>query len=142
MLLQVSYYSKQKERQIKELVGEPFGLIHRIKNRGIGSQKFTVRSANAQILDLYAHQSGEIFTNIELRPKGIILWFRSRIDVYALMMPYYKLSVYNNAGYLNVYADTWKVILKPAHNQPLNMSFVTKLLSQKNNSIINLEHMV
>ncbi|WP_109829690.1 hypothetical protein [Reichenbachiella versicolor] len=132
MLLQVSYYSKQKEKIIEETIGKPFGLLRRFKMKGIGSQKLVVRSANPEITNLYLHQNGEIFTNIELRPKGIALWFRSRIDVYILMIPYYQLSVYRNGEYLNVYGGQWKVMLKPAHNQVINTKFLTKLFDIRN----------
>jgi hypothetical protein len=135
MLLQVSYYSKRKENQINEMIGKPFGLIRRIKMKGVGSQKFVIRSANQEITNLFDHQNGEIFTNIEIRPKGIALWFRSRIDVYILMIPYHLLSIYNNGGYINIYGGQWKIMIKPAHNQYLNLKFLSKLLDYRNDVV-------
>ena len=131
MLLAYSYDSKEKDRVIEGQVGRSFGWRARFKLGGTGSQKFVIRSANQEITSLFDHQSGEIFTNIELRTKGIALWLRSRVDVYLVLIPYYQLSVFRNGGMINVYGGQWRLQLKPAHNQMLNTKFLNKLLKLK-----------
>ena len=36
--------------------------------------------------------------NIELRPNGIILRFRSLLETYGLIIPYYKLTLFKGSG--------------------------------------------
>ena len=53
--------------------------------------------------------------NIELRPKGIIVHFRSLLKTYGLIIPYYKLKIYKGkAEEYSIYKDhsTIKVATK------------------------------
>lgn len=137
MLLQVSYYSKEKEERINELVGKPFGLIRRIKMGGIGSQKMNVLDANREITELLKSQTGIHYTNIELRSGGLILWFRIKQDSWVLAMPFYKLSFYKTGQVLILYCDHWKVRMQPAFNAQLDVRFVKKLLDLKADYYLN-----
>lgn len=135
MLIQYSYPSKKIKDQIDQSVGKSFGLLSILKMGGIGSQRFTIDEANEEILDLFSYQSGECFTNIELRPKGIVLRFRARIDTYVLVLPYWSLSIYKSNGLLTLHGGKWKLKLLPSNNLALNRSFLTKMLDQKSRLI-------
>ena len=53
MLIQTSYYSKEKKELIDSLLGKSFGLLQRIKLKGIGSQIFILEdSPNLELTDL------------------------------------------------------------------------------------------
>ena len=131
MLLQVSYYSREKEKAINDLVGKPFGWRQRFRMGGVGSQRMLVEEANPEIKELLSLHNLPPFTNIELRPKGIIFWFRILLDNYVLVLPYYKLSVFQNGNQLSVFADEWKVKLIPAHRAKLKTRFVQQMLELK-----------
>ncbi|MBT8321267.1 MAG: hypothetical protein KJO90_06310, partial [Eudoraea sp.] len=48
-----------------------------------------------------------------LRPKGIILRFRSLLETYALIIPYYKLSIYKgDAQIYSIYKDHYFIKVK------------------------------
>jgi len=50
--------------------------------------------------------SGLNCCNVELRPKGIIIRFRSLLETFALVIPYYKLSIYKGeAAIHSIFAD-------------------------------------
>jgi hypothetical protein len=131
MLFPHSYYSKKIEKEINDLVGKPIGYLDRIKMRGIGSQRFLVEEANSEVMELISKQNTPPYTNIELRPKGIILWFRVKLDSWVLVLPYFKLSVFKTAGHLIIHQDHWKLKLEPAHNATLKLKFIQKLLGLK-----------
>jgi len=132
MLIQVSYHSKEKKELIDSLVGLPFSLLDRLKLRGIGSQRFILQdSPNAELTDLFEHQTGVRYCNIELRPNGVIVWFRVKIDNWILVLPYHKLTIYKDNKSLKLFLEKWKVSLIPAHGANLNKIFIQKLLSQK-----------
>ena len=132
MLLQVSYYSKEKQELIDSIIGKSFSLINRFKLRGIGSQRFVLEeSPNPELTDLFKNQTGIRHCNIELRPKGVIVWFRVKIDNWILVFPFRKLTIYKDEKSLKLFCEKWKVTLIPAHGASLNRSFVKKLIYQK-----------
>ena len=69
---------------------------------GIGSGKLKISSASIQIHNLLILDNNLNVCGIELRPKGIMVSFRSILETYALVIPYYKLKLYK--GQSNIYS--------------------------------------
>ena len=113
MLANVSFTNKELDRKIRESVGKPFTLKERWKLGGIGSPKLSITSCSVEIGNLLNLDNNLNTCNIELRPKGIILRFRSLLETYALVIPYYKLSVYKgDAQVYSIYKDHYFVKVK------------------------------
>ena len=72
--------------------------MNRLKLGGVGSPKLHVVSSSKEIDSLLVLDHNENTCNIELRPNGIILRFRSLLETYGLIIPYYKLSVFKGTG--------------------------------------------
>ena len=116
MLLNVSYNNKEITQKIDEEVGKPFTLKQRWAMGGIGSPKLFITASSTEIRNLLILDNNLDSCNIELRPKGIILRFRSLLETYALIIPFYKLviykgdlavySVYRDHHFVKVKADT------------------------------------
>ena len=102
MLLNVSYNNKVIAQKIDEEVGKPFTLKQRWALGGIGSPKLMITSSSMEIRNLLILDNNLDSCNIELRPKGIVLRFRSLLETYALVIPFYKLSIYK--GDLGIYS--------------------------------------
>ncbi|RIV46841.1 hypothetical protein [Flagellimonas pelagia] len=94
MLLNVSYTDKNITKKIDEAVGKPFPLRERFAMGGIGSPKLFITEASAEIHNLLILDNNLDTCNIELRPKGIIVRFRSLLETFGLVIPYYKLNLY------------------------------------------------
>jgi hypothetical protein len=106
MLLNISYNDPAQKKQIEESVGKPFSLQKRWKMGGIGSQKLIVSSASIDIHNLLILDHNINSCNIELRPNGIIVRFRSLLETYGLIIPFYKLKIYKGkAQEYSVYKD-------------------------------------
>ena len=135
MLVNVSYNNPEITRKIDDLVGKPYTLKQRLKLGGIGSPKLIIRETSVEIRNLLLLDNNRDSCNIELRPKGIILRFRSLLETFALIIPYYKLtlykgdlavySVYKDHHFVKVEADTKavqkffvKLLGLKAENQP------------------------
>lgn len=131
MLYNVSYFNKEIEAEINSVVGNSFNLIERIKLRGIGSQRFIVQNANYELLSLLNSQSASNFCNIELRKRGLIIWFRVKLHNWVLVLPYHKMSVYKSGNLLTIFSERWKISLTAAHNTTIKMSFVKKIMNLK-----------
>ena len=94
MLLNVSYNESEVKKKIEATVGKPFPLKERWSMSGVGSPKLLISSTSTDIYNLLILDNNLNTCNIELRPNGIILRFRSLLETYALIVPYYKLNLY------------------------------------------------
>jgi hypothetical protein len=94
MLLNDSYNHKEVNRQIIEAVGAPYSIWTRIKMNGIGSPRTTIAASSPEIQRLLDLDNNASWCFIELRPKGIIVRFRSLLETYALVIPWWKLVIF------------------------------------------------
>ena len=106
MLLNISYNDVKQKKEIDKLVGKPFSIKERLKMGGIGSEKLIISSASVNIKNLLLLDNNINKCNIELRPKGIIVFFRSLLETYGLIIPYFKLKIYKGkAEEYSIYKD-------------------------------------
>ena len=102
MVKNLSYNSKKIKMLLTEVVGRPLSLTERFKLRGIGSNKLVITDASKEIVELLRLDNNINYCNIELRTNGIIIRFRSLLETYGLIIPYYKLVIYK--GESNIYS--------------------------------------
>jgi len=132
MLVNVSYNNKKISRQIDELVGKPFSLKERLKMCGIGSTKLIITETSVQINNLLILDSNRNQCNIEMRPKGIIVGFRSLLESYALIIPYYKLVLYKGkAEEYAIYRDSYFIKIEARKKDTGIHKFMQKVLAAK-----------
>lgn len=106
MLLNVSYNEADVKERIETAVGKPYSLRDRWKMGGVGSSKLLISATSIDIYNLLILDNNRNTCNVELRPKGIILRFRSLLETYALIIPYYKLTLYKGkAEEYSIYKD-------------------------------------
>lgn len=130
MLLNISYNDPAIKRRIEKAVGPPFTLQQRLKMKGIGSQKLNITSCSVHIHNLLILDQNINSCNIELRPKGIILNFRSLLETYGLVISYYKLKLYKGkAQEYSIYKD--KYFIKVLADTKTIHSFFRKLTKEK-----------
>ena len=130
MLLNISYNDPTVKRQIEKAVGRPFSLKQRWKLGGIGSQKLVINSASIDIHNLLILDNNLKSCNLELRPLGIIVHFRSLLETYGLIIPYYKLKIYKGkAKEYSLYIDQYYI--KIFVDSKKNHAFLKKVGSQK-----------
>tara|TARA_R110002020_G_scaffold85914_6_gene211994 strand:+ start:164856 stop:165287 length:432 start_codon:yes stop_codon:yes gene_type:complete len=132
MLLNVSYNNPKIKTQINTEVGPPFTLRERIKMGGIGSSKLFITRTSVEINNLLILDSYINTCNIEMRPKGIIVGFRSLLESYALIIPYYKLSLYKGkAEEYSIYRDNYFIKIRARSKDSATHKFVKKVMSYK-----------
>lgn len=130
MLLNVSYNDKKVTLKIDEQVGKPFTLKERFKLGGIGSPKLQITETSVEIRNLLILDNNANNCNIEMRPKGIIVGFRSLLESYALIIPYYKLTIYKgDFAIYSIYKDSY--FIKVKSDTKAIQKFFRKLLDYK-----------
>lgn len=113
MLVNVSYNNREITRKVDEAVGKPFTLKERWKMGGIGSPKLFITETSVEIRNLLILDNNTDSCNIEMRPKGIIVRFRSLLETFALVIPYYKLTVYKgDFAIYSIYRDNYFIKVK------------------------------
>ena len=128
--MNVSYSDKKITKKIDAEVGKPFPLKERWKIGGIGSPKLKIVEASMEIRNLLILDNNVDYCNIEMRPKGIIVGFRSLLESYALIIPYYKLTIYKgNLTVYSVYRDNY--FIKVEADTKAVQKFFRKLLDYK-----------
>lgn len=110
MFIKDSYYDKKTIEKVNTLVGKPYGLIEIFKIGRIGSPKLKIIATCNKIGSVINIDNSLKSCNIELRPNGIIVHFKARLDTYLLCIPYYKLSIFNTTKTVTtIYCDTYKI---------------------------------
>ena len=139
MLLNVSYNEPDIKEKIETAVGKPFSLRESWDKGGIGSSKLVITQTSIDIHNLLILDNNRNTCNIELRPRGVILRFRSLLETYALVIPYYKLTLYKGkAQEYSIYK--YKQFIKVEADTKATFKFFSKLSAEKaNNKLPGIE---
>lgn len=130
MLLNVSYNNKDITRKIDAEVGKPFTLKERWAMGGIGSPKLFITETSLEIHNLLILDNNLDSCNVEIRPKGIIVRFRSLLETFALVIPFYKLTIYKgDFAVYSIYRDHY--FIKVRSDTKAIQKFFKKLLNYK-----------
>lgn len=132
MLLNVSYNNPEVKRKIDEAVGNPFTLRERFRQGGIGLGHLVITSSSIQIQNLLALDKYRNKCNIELRPEGIIVGFRSLLESYALVIPYWKLTLYKGrAQEYSIHKDNYFIKIEAKAKDKKIHTFIKRILDRK-----------
>ena len=130
MLFNTTYHDKDDVKMMNDLVGKAFSILEAIKMGGVGSKRFIVESASQNFISVLRTLSEINYSNIELRPTGIIVHFTQQLNRYAWVIPYYKLKIYSTDT-LNIHSDGGYLKLKKNKLYQANKSFINKMLDLK-----------
>ncbi|GAA0873485.1 hypothetical protein GCM10009117_26320 [Gangjinia marincola] len=132
MLLNISYNRPDIKAKIDAEVGATFNLLDRFKLGGIGSGKLFITSTSIDIHNLLVLDNNINTCGIELRPNGIIVSFRSLLETYALVIPFYKLNIYKGkAEEYSIYRDQYFIKIKALQKDKRTHQFMKKVLDYK-----------
>ena len=130
MLVNDSYNHKEVNRKVIKAVGKPYGLLERLKMKGIGSPRMHIVESSPQIDLLLKLDNNANWCFIEMRPEGIILRFRSLLETYALVIPYWKLVLYKtDASVYTFYKDEF--FIRVTVSLPGEHKFVKRITALK-----------
>lgn len=130
MLKNISYNNLNIIDEINKLVGKPYSFLEKIKRGGVGSKKLLITKADKVIENLLILDQNINNCNIEIRSSGIIIYFRSLLETYGLIIPYYKLVVFKvseNEYTFNVDSKFLKIKTKSEKDH----AFIRKIMEEK-----------
>jgi hypothetical protein len=129
MILNISDQSKSQERDINDFVGLSYTFWESLKMGGSGSQKLIINDCH-EIFDPYLKQLHSTkYCNIELRPKGIGLRFRYKLEAIGWFIPYTTLDYHHEDFSLKIQDQLtgFFMNLKASHRNRINLKFMNKM---------------
>lgn len=136
MLLNVSYNNPGIRRQIETEIGKPYSIKERLKLKGVGSPRLVIAQASVQIHNLLILDNNRNYANIELRPNGILLGFRSLLESYALVIPFHKLTIYKtDSNTYTFHRDNYFVRIDVRDRDKSVHRFIQKLMRLKTTAV-------
>jgi len=132
MLAHTTYRDPELKKKIIEQVGKPFTILERIKLGGIGSPKLHITNSSTAIKNLLILDNNLNTCNIELRPRGILVGFKVRLETYLLIIPFYKLNIYKGkAEEYTIYKDSYFIKFRAKSTNTAIHKYIKKILRFK-----------
>jgi hypothetical protein len=138
MLFNTSYRNKDYEKVSDDMLGKAFTLLEKLKLRGVGSSRLMIQQLSPNLKPKNMQSIDANYSNIELRPKGIIVHFTNRLDRYSWTIPFYRLTIFS-AQMFSIHCNGDFIQFEKNKNYHNNKKFIQKIITHKNASL-NLEY--
>ena len=133
MLLKTSIDKKQKELEIEQGCGQSFNLLTKLKNQIFGSSKYKIISIYPDNIN-FKKNNDLIYYNLELRQKGIVLYFRYKQDEYAIYGRFNQTLFQSSNNIFEIQIANY-IVKSEIQNNKAHRKFVRKFLELKNESL-------
>ena len=135
MLLKTSIDRKQKEIEIEQRCGQSFNLLTKFKNQLFGSPKYKIISMYPDVIG-FEKSNDLINCNLELRQKGVVLYFRFKQDEYAIYGRFNQ-TVFQSSNNIFEIQIGNDIVKSEIQHKKAHQIFITKFLELKNESLNN-----
>jgi hypothetical protein len=132
MIYNSTYTDIEKDIETDNLVGKKYNLIKSIRLRGIGSKRLIVEELGINFKRLIQQKNDIIYSNIELRKKGIIVYVVDGQKRFTWVIPYYKLVIYKTPSF-SIHSEGNFIRYSNKLNHKQNLVFFKKILDHKFN---------
>ncbi len=129
-LYNITYKNKETEKEINAEMGNPFGLIEKLRLGGIGSRRMIIENFSEDLKNLALKVSGIQYANIELRPNGVIIHINQGIYTHAWTIPYFRLSIFNG-DFFTVHGGGSHIQFNKEKSWKENKEFLQKIVKLK-----------
>jgi hypothetical protein len=127
-IFNITYNVPKIIEQINYTVGKPHKWIDRLKLGGIGSRRMVVENRSAGFDDYMLQRHYLTYSNLELRPIGIIVRIHKKLENYAWVLPYGDFSFKKKQDNLIIEAEGDFIEFRDAF--VFNQTFIDKLIKQ------------
>ncbi|PQJ16126.1 hypothetical protein [Aureicoccus marinus] len=130
MIFNTTYKNEDYLFESDQQLGKSFSIMERIRLGGIGSGRLMIHQISPK-LKLGKLEFSEIdYGNIELRPKGIIVHYTSKLERFSWVIPYYRLNLYN-AQFYSIHANGNFIQFEKNKNYKENKKFLDRMAQRK-----------
>lgn len=129
MILDTTYKSRENNNLINDLVGTPFSFIQSLKMKGVYCKNLLIDDVSPNFKGCLIKKRDN-YSNLELRPFGVIIKINKDFKNYSWVIPYYQLVIYKING-SSLHAQGRFIHFKYDKTFKKNKSFFDKLLDEK-----------
>ena len=139
MIFNSTYTDKKKELEVEKLIGKKYSLISSLRFNGVGSKRLIIEETSPKFKKIIIQKNDLIYSNIELRYRGIIVYIAEGLNRFSWVIPYYKLVIYKTPNY-SIHSDGNFIRFSNDLNFKENLKFFKKLVNHKslNNEQLNI----
>ena len=132
MIYNSTYTDIEKDIETETLVGKKYNLIKTIRLGGIGSKRLIVDELGVNFKKLIQQKNDIIYSNIELRKKGIIVYIVDGQKRFTWVIPFYKLVIYKTPSF-SIHSEGNFIRYSNKLNHKQNLIFFKKIVDHKFN---------
>ena len=139
MIFNSTYTDKEKEIEVEKLIGKKYSLFNSIRLNGVGSKRLIIEETSPKFKKIIIQKNDLIYSNVELRHKGIIVYIAEGLNRFSWVIPYHQLVVYKTPNY-SIHSDGNFIRFNNDLNIEENLKFFKKLINHKllNNEQLNI----
>ena len=126
MIFNSTYTDKEKELEVEKLIGKKYSLFSSIRFNGVGSKRLIIEETSPRFKKIIIQKNDLIYSNIELRYRGIIVYIAEGLNRFSWVIPYYKLVIYKTPNY-SIHSDGNFIRFSNDLNFKENLKFFKKL---------------
>ena len=130
MIYNSTYKNDELDNECEKIVGKKYNIIDSILLNGIGSKRLIVKKYSKNFIEIIEKKNDLIYSNIELRKKGIIVYIATGQKRYSWVIPYYKLVLFKTPNY-TIHCDEDFITFSNEINYKENINFFKKLIDHK-----------
>ena len=130
MIYNSTYKDDELDNECEKIVGKKYNIIDSILLNGIGSKRLIVKKYSKNFIEIIEKKIDLIYSNIELRKKGIIVYIATGQKRYSWVIPYYKLVLFKTPNY-TIHCDEDFITFSNEINYKENINFFKKLIDNK-----------
>ena len=130
MIYNSTYKNDELDNECEKIVGKKYNIIDSILLNGIGSKRLIVKKYSKNFIEIVEKKIDLIYSNIELREKGIIVYIATGQKRYSWVIPYYKLVLFKTPNY-TIHCDEDFITFSNEINYKENINFFKKLIDHK-----------
>lgn len=127
-IFEVSYNDHVTWAQISDLVGPKYGFWQSVRLGGTGSPKMLIEEASSAIQALLRTTAELEYSNIELRPRGIVVGFSNWFAIHAWVIPFEDLKLRYTEKEVHIESQDNYLLLSPAFNSRIKTSFCQRII--------------
>ena len=125
-----NHTDKKITLKINQLVGKPYSFITILAKKGIGSRRILVDSYSPGLHKYFDQDNDLKKVNFELRPEGIIVFIKNKINDYKWVIPFHALHIYSTELF-SVHAHGNFLKFKSSEVFPFNKKFFDKVMAER-----------
>ena len=139
MIFNSTYTDKEKEIEVEKLIGKKYSLFNSIRLNGVGSKRLIIEETSPKFKKIIIQKNDLIYSNVELRHKGIIVYIAEGLNRFSWVIPYHQLVVYKTPNY-SIQSNGNFIRFSNDLNIKENLKFFKKLINHKllNNERLNI----